>query len=79
MTFSDESTQDITGIKHSLLMQLLRQLIHQNRVQHNYFEIPKAFKEIFDKYSHSQFPPDDEVDKTFGELLNQSRQIFYCC
>lgn len=74
ISFRNEATQNVTNIKYSLLMQLVRQLVREDETKREHFYVPKVFQKLFDKYSHSQYPLDEDVDATFEGLLNESKK-----
>ncbi|WKT53739.1 Patatin-like phospholipase domain [Fusarium oxysporum f. sp. vasinfectum] len=76
ISFRDEATQDPTNIRTSLLMQLVRQLVREDEIKRDHFYIPKVFQALFEKYSHSQHPLDEHVDKTFEGLLHESKHTY---
>ncbi|KAI3320295.1 hypothetical protein HD806DRAFT_240260 [Xylariaceae sp. AK1471] len=75
-SFRQESKQDITMFKHSLLMQLVRPLIRADEIEVGYFYVPKVFHKLFEKYSHSQFPLDEDVNATLAGLLSESKHTY---
>jgi ankyrin repeat protein len=75
-SFREEATQNVTNFKHSLLMQLVRQLVREDETRRDYFYVPKVFQKLFDKYSHSQDPLDEHVDATMEGLLNESKHTY---
>lgn len=76
ISFRNEATQNVTNIKYSLLMQLVRQLVREDETKREHFYVPKVFQKLFDKYSHSQYPLDEDVDATFEGLLNESKNTY---
>jgi hypothetical protein len=76
ISFRDEATQSVTNVKHSLLIQLVRQLVRRDKTKSEYFHVPKVFQKLFSKYSHSQHPLDEDVDATFEGLLNEPKHTY---
>lgn len=75
-SFRQESKQDVTKFKRSLLMQLVRHLTREDEVRKGYFHVPHVFQKLYKKYSHSQFPLDEHINATMAGLLSESKQTY---
>ncbi|KAK4443152.1 acyl transferase/acyl hydrolase/lysophospholipase [Podospora aff. communis PSN243] len=73
-SFRDQVTQDLTAIKKSILVQLVRCLVREHRKGEWY--VPLAFQLLFKQFSDTQSPPDSSVNDTIARLLNELRQTF---
>lgn len=76
VSFRDEATQSLYNIKQSLLMQIIRHLVREDEGEKEHFYVPKVFQRLFEKYSHSQYPLDEDLDATLDELLNECGQVY---
>lgn len=73
----EERDSDILlRFKYTLLTQLLRGLVKPDAKKPNYFTVPVAFRELYEKYHPSTQPTTEDVDAVLWKMLSQSTDTY---
>ncbi|KAI1441841.1 hypothetical protein F5Y02DRAFT_430764 [Annulohypoxylon stygium] len=75
-SFGDDKTQNIANFKQSLLSQLVRYFVREDKDKADSWYIPIAFQRLFSDYQPSRDPPTKKVEEIFWELLNEFPETF---
>ncbi|OXV08909.1 hypothetical protein Egran_03325, partial [Elaphomyces granulatus] len=74
ISFRDKETQNLRNLIKSLLKQLARGLERKDPHLPERYHLPKAFRELHDKFQHAGEPKDEDLKTAIQRVLSESAQ-----
>ena len=75
-TFRRNERQDLRVLVHSLLTQLVRSLVRNDKQQPHLYNMPRAYQELYDKYVLESEPKIEDLQETFLRVLAESKATY---
>jgi Ankyrin repeats (3 copies)/NACHT domain len=75
-SFRDKRSQEVRLLLYSLLTQLVRGLVHEVPELPGRYYLPKAFRNLYDKYQPASEPTTEDLIATFQGISGESKEIY---
>jgi hypothetical protein len=76
-SFQSKESQDVRHFKYSILIQIVRSLTWRDPQRPDDFYVPRAFRELYERYQPSRDPKMEDLDATFRDVLNESKETYF--
>ncbi|KAI9862173.1 MAG: hypothetical protein M1824_001554 [Vezdaea acicularis] len=75
-SFRRNERQDVRSLTYSLLIQLVRSLVREDSQEPGRYHLPRAFRDLYNKYQPARDPKIEDLNETFLGVLTESEETY---